>query len=191
MKTKLFIITALLMLNGCILIKDAAYQRDIEFYKAQSDIAKAQIKAQERPLATFKAQSGEVFTVNYPGKVTAPAMQQHENRAWRFGETLVNSTPLQILAGGWAVKEIVNTATGDIVSSGSGDITSTSNSNNTTDIANADNDLTQNTDAYKDSSDNSAVDSSDNSDNSWVDDNSDNRTNYENQTADPTVIVGE
>jgi len=159
-----YIIAALalaIMLTGCMGTENY-YQSQIAYYNAHAQAYQAQAEAQANrpPLAEMVAPDGTRFVVNQTGDMPAPVIRTTENPIVAGIKTVVNSTPLSIVAGGWTAKEILKNATGDINASGGSSVTSTSNSHNASEIRNAD---------TMDNSDNSLTDS-------------------QNQTADPTIV---
>jgi PBP1b-binding outer membrane lipoprotein LpoB len=159
-----YIIAALalaIMLTGCMGTENY-YQSQIAYYNAQAQAYQAQAEAQANrpPLAEMVAPDGTRFVVNQTGDMPAPVIRTTQNPIVEGVKTIVNSTPLAIVAGGWTAKEILKNATGDINASGGSSVTSTSNSHNASEIRNAD---------TMDNSDNSLTDS-------------------QNQTADPTIV---
>lgn len=119
-----------LFLNGCMGTENY-YNAQTEYYKAQAEASKAYIQAVSKPLAQMQTADGTVFVVNNTN-VQAPVIHTIDNPIVAGIKTVVNSTPLAIVSGGWAVKEIVKHST-NITNNGG---TVTTNSNNQPQLAN-------------------------------------------------------
>lgn len=158
---RLFIsLIACLLCSGCMGTENY-YKAQTAYYQAQAEAQTAYIHAQNQrqPLAEMIAPDGTKFIVNQAGIIQSPVIQTTKNPIVDGLKTIVNSTPLSIVAGGWAAKEIIKHSTGDVSASGESTVTTTANSNNQTELNNAESDI------------NNSVDSSDNS-----------------QVADPLVV---
>ncbi len=196
-KLSLALLILTTLLTGCYGMRPEMYQARTAYYNAQVAAYQAQSAQAQQPLLSMTTTDGSKVSVANPIPVALPVVQQERNGWVDFGKTIINSTPLSILAGGWSASKLLKYSTGDVNINGDGNTASPiSNSYNTktTDIASTGDDSTL--DQHADSSDNSSVDksdssdnsnNSDNSDNSSVD-NSDNRTDYDNQTATPTIV---
>jgi outer membrane lipoprotein SlyB len=166
-KSILFILLVSLIglsLSGCMGTKNY-YDAQTAYYNAQKDASIAYTKAMNArpPIAQMVAPDGTVFTVNQTGAITSPVIRITENPIVAGLKTVVNSTPLAIVAGGWSAKELLKSSSGDVYASDNAHVTTTSNSNNATDLRNADGDISE-----------------DNSNNSTNDSN--------NAVADPTIV---
>lgn len=160
----LLAILAVLFLTGCMGTENY-YKSQIAYYNAQAEANRAYIEAMNKrqPLAEMVAPDGTRFVVNQTGSMTVPMIRATQNPIVEGLKTVMNSTPLAIVAGGWTAGEVLKHATGDINASGGSNVTSTSNSHNSTDLRNADGNVSE--------------------------DNSNNSTNDSyNQTADPTIV---
>jgi len=174
------------LLTGCVLTSNAKYAADTAFYNAQKAAADLAIAQGNRPLVKVQLNSGEILTVNNQIPVAIPPIRQLKNGWVESFKAVINSTPLSIVSGGWAAREMLKHSGGGVEIQGDGNTASpVSNSYNTetTDVSTATDG--SNLDQHSDSSDQSRIDSSDNSNHS---DNSDNRTDYNNQTATPTIV---
>lgn len=171
-------IMAALMLTGCM-GTDKYYEAQINYYKAQTAALAAYNFAQNnrQPLAEMTTPDGSAkFTVYQSQPLPPPVVKTTRNPIVESLKTVVNSTPLAIVAGGWTAKELIKNATGDITASDNASVSTTSNSHNPATIRNADGDITE------DLSDNSNhSDNSNNSDNSVID--------SHDQTAEPTIVT--
>lgn len=138
-----------LYLTGCMGTENY-YQSQIAYYNAQAEASRAYIEAMNnrQPLAEMVAPDGTRFVVNQTGTVTTPVIRTTQNPIVEGLKTVVNSTPLAIVAGGWTAKQILKNATGDINASGGSTVTSTSNSHNATDLRNADGNISDVSDSY-------------------------------------------
>lgn len=176
---KILAILLLVMLSGCYLNRSEMYQARGAFYEAQAEAYEAYIDTVAAPLVVFTTPGGDKFVVNNPTPQPLPTFAQERNAWVDFSKAFLNSTPLSILAGGWSVRELFKHSTGDVTINGDGNTASPishSYNSKTTDIATA-------TDG---GSLDQHVDNSDSSNNS---DNSDSRSDYDNQTATPTVVT--
>ncbi|MBF0205199.1 MAG: hypothetical protein HQK67_13080 [Desulfamplus sp.] len=115
------------------------YKSQTEFYKAQTEANKAYMMAMQKPIAEMVAPDGTTFRVNNVN-IQQPQIQQMTNPVVDGLKTVINSTPVAILSGGWAVKEIVRSSTGTITN-GAGTVTT--NSNNQPQVVNADGNIDQ------------------------------------------------
>jgi len=165
MKNLFLIVIIGLICTGCMGTKEY-YQAQTEYYKAQAQAQTAYLQAQNQrqPLAEMIAPDGTRFVVNQSGIIQTPVIQTTKNPIVEGMKTIVNSTPVGILAGGWAAKEIIKHSTGDVSASGQSNVTTTANSNNMTELNSAESDIVN---------DSSANDS---------------RSNYDNATAAPVVV---
>lgn len=123
-------ISTTILLSGCMGTENY-YNAQTEYYKAQAEASKAYIQAVSKPLAQMQTADGTVFVVNNTN-VQAPVIHTIDNPIVAGIKTVVNSTPIAILSGGWAVKEIVKHST-NITNNGG---TVTTNSNNQPQLAN-------------------------------------------------------
>lgn len=159
---QLFAILALialaLHLTGCMGTENY-YQSQIAYYNAQAQAYQAQAEAQANrpPLAEMVAPDGTRFVVNQVGDVATPVIRATQNPIVEGLKTVVNSTPLAIVAGGWTAKQVLQNATGDINASGGSTVTSTSNSHNSTDLRNADGNISDVSDSYNQTADPTVV----------------------------------
>jgi hypothetical protein len=164
MKRLIVLAAMAMLLTGCMGTENY-YKAQMSYYEAQAMAYQAQAEAQANrpPLAEMVAPDGTRFVVNQTGDMPVPVIRTTQNPIVEGLKTVVNSTPLAIVAGGWTAGEVLKHATGDINASGGSTVTSTSNSHNSTDLRNADGNVSE--------------------------DNSNNSTNDSyNQTADPTVV---
>ena len=123
-------ISATILLSGCMGTENY-YNAQTEYYKAQAEASKAYVQAVSRPVAEMTAPDGTKFVVNNTN-IQAPVIHTIDNPIVAGIKTVVNSTPLAIITGGWAVKEIVKHST-NITNNGG---TVTTNSNNQPQLAN-------------------------------------------------------
>lgn len=125
MKTYLSL-TFIFILSGCMGTSEY-YQSQTAYYQAQATANASYTAAMSRPLAEMTAPDGTKFIVNNPN-VQRPAIQPATNPIVDGLKTIVNSTPVSIIAGGWAAKEVIRSATnGTINNSGDGSVTTNSN----------------------------------------------------------------
>lgn len=145
-------VLALVMLTGCM-GTESYYQSQIAYYNAQAEANRAYIEAMNnrQPLAEMVAPDGTRFTVNQTGVMAAPVVRTTQNPIVEGLKTVVNSTPLAIVAGGWTAGEVLKHATGDINASGGSTVTSTNNSHNATDLRNADGNISEDNNSMNDS----------------------------------------
>jgi len=152
---------------------------DASFNKLQTDVIASHSALIKEPpvIASFTVPGGTTVNIHSQNTPAYPIIKQRSNAYVESLKTIVNSTPLAIVAGGWTAKQVLQNSQGDVYASDNAQVTTTSNSNNPTDIRKADGDISE------DHSDNSMNDSNntpDYSDNSIKD-------SY-NQTADPTIV---
>lgn len=155
-----------LISSGCIGTKDY-YNAQTAYYNAQAEAQIAHIEAQKtrQPLAEMVAPDGTRFVVNQTASDAPPVISTVENPIVAGLKTIVNSTPVSIIAGGWSATRLIKASTGDINANDGSTVTSTANSNNETEVNNADEGIARETDSSTDS-----------------------RSEYDNSTADPTVV---
>lgn len=165
MKNLFLIVITGLICASCMGTKEY-YRAQTAYYNAQAQAQTAyiQVQNQRQPLAEMTAPDGTRFVVNQSGIIQMPVIQTTKNPIVEGLRTIATSTPVSILAGGWAAKEIIKHSTGDVSASGQSSVTTTANSNNMTELNNAESDI------IHDSS------------------TSDSRSNYDNATADPVVV---
>jgi len=134
----------LITLTGCMGTKEY-YQAQTAYYDAQAraNIAHVQAVNNRQPLAKMVAPDGTIFVVNQTGPLPAPIILRAKNPIVDSLKSIVTSTPLSILAGGWTAREIIKNSKGDIRASDGSTVTSTSNSNNQTDFRHADENITE------------------------------------------------
>ena len=134
----------LITLTGCMGTKEY-YQAQTAYYDAQARANIAHIEAvnNRQPLAKMVAPDGTIFVVNQTGPLPAPIILRAKNPIVDSLKSIVTSTPLSILAGGWTAREIIKNSKGDIRASDGSTVTSTSNSNNQTDFRHADENITE------------------------------------------------
>lgn len=165
----LFVILTMVTMSGCYFMRPESYQMRTAYYQAQAEVAKAYAARANAPLVTLTTTDGQTLSVANPTPVVPMRVVESSNEWADVTKAFFSSTPLSLLAGGWAVREIVKRSTGDIDVNGDGnDLTTNNNSFNT-------NELTSTT-----------VDDGATQDNHV--DNSDSRQNYDNATAPPTVV---
>ena len=129
-KYHILLIISSFFLSSCMGTENY-YNAQTEYYKAQAEANKAYVQAMSRPVAEMTAPDGTRFVVNNTN-IQAPIIHTIDNPIVAGIKTVVNSTPIAILSGGWAVKEIVKHST-NITNNGG---TVTTNSNNQPQLAN-------------------------------------------------------
>lgn len=188
-------------LQGCILVSDAKYKADEAMWLAKAEASKAWANNSVKPLATFTSVSGETFVVNNPNVAQPMAVVGEPSAIVQGADVILNSTVAKIVGGGWAAGYMLGKVQGNYSTGQGGTIDVTQDSNNSVDVTTrhtegdnsgvAEEQHTNSDTADSSSSDNSVV-TTDNrtDDNSNVDNsNTDNRNNYDNATAEPTIVT--
>jgi len=124
------------LLPGCVGTADY-YASKTAYYNAQSAAQVAYIQAANRPIAEMTAPDGTRFVVNNTA-IQAPRIHQANSPIVDGMKVVLNSTPVAILFGGWAAKEIIQHSAGTLINNGDGSISS--NSGNTSTFTNGDTD---------------------------------------------------
>lgn len=114
------IIGGSILLSGC----SGYYESQTAYYMAQSDSAKAYLKAMESPIAEMVAPDGTRFVVNRT-EVHIPVIKETTNPVVDGIKTVVNSTPAAILSGAALANQILSNSVGSTT-------TTTNDSNNKT-----------------------------------------------------------
>lgn len=106
----LILILMIVSLTGC----SKYYEAEISYYNAQAMANDAYVSAMRNlpPIAQMTAPDGTVFVVNSTAQIQLPVIKQMDNPALGALKTIVNSTPLSIVAGGWAGSEIIKQSRG-------------------------------------------------------------------------------
>jgi len=168
-KLSLLLPAFILMFSGCYMMRPESYQMRTAYYQAQAEVAKAYAARANAPLVTLTTTDGQTLTVANPTPVVPMAVRETHNEWADVTKAFFSSTPLSLLAGGWAVGEVVKHSTGDIDVNGDGNDLTTNNNSFNTKTATA-----------------TTLDDAATQDNHV--DNSDSRQNYDNATAPPTVV---
>ena len=134
----LMLLLAISLLYGCMGTENY-YNSQAAYYEAQAQANIAYVQAVSKPLAEMTAPDGTKFVVNNTN-IQAPVIHTTENPIVAGLKTVVNSTPLAIITGGWAAKEVIKASTGNITNNGG---TVTTNSNNQPQILNSDGNIDQ------------------------------------------------
>jgi len=129
-----YFLLLILLLPGCLGSADY-YASKTSYYEAQARANEAYIEASSKPLAEMRAPDGTVFIVNNTA-IQAPVIQQAGSPIVDGLKVILNSTPVAVLSGGWAAKEIIKNSAGTLINSGDGAINS--NSGNTSTFTNGD-----------------------------------------------------
>jgi len=175
------VLLMLLMCQGCILVSDAKYKSDEAMWLAKAEASKAWAASANQPLATFTAVSGETFTVNNPNRPTPMPVVGEPSAIVQGFDVVLNSSVAKIVGGGWAVEKILGKVQGNYSTGEGGTMNVTQDSNNSVDVT------TRHTEGDSSSIAEEQHDGSDNTDTSTVT-TTDNRTDYDNATATPTVV---
>ena len=94
------------MLCSCI-GTDAYYESQSAYYNAQASAITSQ-----RPLARMTAPDGTVFEVANPNQIQG--ISQAKNPIVETFRTILTSTPISIIAGGWSAREMIQASTGSV-----------------------------------------------------------------------------
>jgi len=155
---KTLLIISCFFLSGCMGTENY-YAAQTAYYNAQAQANTAYITAinNRPPIAEMISPDGTKFIVNQTQAIPMPVISTIKNPIVESLKTIMNATPVAILAGGWSAKQIIKSSTGDI-NNESGTVTSTANSNNQTELNNADESISRDESA---TDDNSVMDSHD------------------------------
>jgi len=107
--TRILCVITCLQAIGCT---PSYYEAQRAYYEAQKTSYEAYIKTASKPIAEMIAPDGTRFAVNN-AEVKIPMIRQSENPIVNVIDTVVNSSPAAIIAGGWSVSEIMKRAIGD------------------------------------------------------------------------------
>jgi len=112
MKNIVLIFFSFIFLSGCIGTADY-YASKTEYYIAQARAHEAYIHAVNKPLAEMTAPDGAKFIVNNHN-IPTPRIEQANSPIVDGLKVILQSTPVAILSGGWAGKEIIRHSTGTL-----------------------------------------------------------------------------
>lgn len=105
-----------------------------EAWTQKGEASKAASAANNQPLATMTAQSGEVFAVYNPNHSAPMPVVGEPNAMVQGADVILNSGIAKILGGGWAAGYMLGKVQGNNIASGSGTIDVTQDSGNTNTI---------------------------------------------------------
>jgi len=161
--------------QGCILVSDAKYNADAAMWQAKAEASKAWAASANQPLATFTAVSGETFTINNPNRPVPLAVIGEPSAIVQGADVILNSSVAKIIGGGWAAGYMLGKVQGNYSTGEGGTMNVTQDSNNSVDVT------TRHTEG-----DASGIAEEEHTGSDII--NTDNRSDYENETAVPTIV---
>lgn len=173
------LLLACCLLQSCILVSDAKYQSDMAMWQAKAEASKAWAASANKPLATMTAASGEVFTVYNPNQLAPMPVVGEPYAIVQGADVVLNSWLAKMFGGGYLADKVLGNMQGNYAVSGSGSIDVSKESGNIATVT------TRHTEGDASSIAEEQHIGSDTVDTVTT---TDNRTDYDNATATPTVV---